>query len=1253
VARPSVVFHGHFYQPPREDPVTDRVPREASAAPYHDWNERILAECYRPVTEARILDHEGRIRDVLNTLEWMSWDAGPTLMRWLAREAPSTYARFLEADARTAARTGFGNALAAPYHHVILPLASRRDKVTEVRWGIADFRRRFGREPEGMWLPETAVDMETLEVLAEEEIAFTVLAPGQFAAVPEGGGPGRVRLGRGRSIAVFAYDGPLSHGVAFGSLLGSAAAWIRAVTARAAEPGTRLVSLATDGETFGHHHPWSDMALAATLTGLEHEGTVRLESFASFLARRPPEEDVVIVEPSSWSCAHGVDRWRADCGCKIAPDRPTQQRWRAVLRDGLDELAQDLHADFEREAGRAFADPWAVRDAYGTVLDGAPEDVAALVRAHAKAGVTDDVLDRASTWLEVERDALRMFTSCGWFFDDLAGLEPLQVLRYAAHALDLLGERGGAREGRLRERLAGTRSNDPREGSGADIWDRRIRGGAGSGPGATLRSDTLGSGEPVPEVRGVVVRDAPLLTAVRRFLRAPGPDAAREVVRGAERMTGEELPALLAAQTLFARGVPRGKARADAAVRETARSLGFGDTFFEPRDLGGTGPVGFVFGLHLHQPVGNFDEVFRSHTDEVYLPFLERLAEREILPLTLHVSGPLLQWLERHGHAFLDRVGALAADGSVEILLSGLYEPVLPALSREERVEQIRWMKEWVEGRFGVEASGLWLTERVWEPDLVEDLVEAGVRYAFVDDRHFLVAGHQEHTLHRPHRTESGGRSLALLPIDERLRYLVPFRPVSELERYFRALRAEDRPLAILADDGEKFGGWPGTAEWVWKSGWIDAFLDTMTRLVDEGVVEMLRASDAVEGVAPAGPSYLPSASYREMEGWSLPPAATIALEGGEAALGAAGADDAAGRFLRGGHWRNFMSIYPESGRMHRKAALLADLCRTRGASEEIRHAVGRARCNDAYWHGVFGGLYLRHLREAIWANLAEAEGLLRVGESIAVEPILSGGDGVTALWIHSAAFSATVELAEGGAVTELTRFAEGRNLADVLTRRWESYHRGGSDAPESGSQDGEGGEGASGSHGAGAGHDGPEDGMPSIHALEEALSFGERAVYDAEVRVLVTERVLHGDTGAAAYREADYDPVRVWREPAEEYAWDVRDEQALLALRFSGRGALRKDVTFLEDGTLEITWAWDPGAFPEGAWFAPELSLAHEPPLAWDPEPAEVWRYEIRTMSKSERGPESSVQGGSVTPLWPCAGGRAALRIGLGGGST
>lgn len=1247
--RRSVIVHGHFYQPPREDPRTDRVPREASAAPYHDWNERILAECYRPVTEARVLDGDGRIRDVVNTLEWMSWDAGPTLLRWLAREAPATYAAFLEADRRSLERTGFGNALAAPYHHVILPLASRREKVTEVRWGIADFRSRFGRDPEGMWLPETAVDTETLEVLAEEGIAFTVLAPDQVEEAPRHGMPGRVSLPGGRSMAVFVYDGGLSHGVAFGSLLGDAGAWIRGVVQRAEEPGARLVSLATDGETFGHHHRWADMALASTLTGLEGDGRVRLEGYASFLSRNEPTEEVTLVEPSSWSCAHGVDRWRAECGCKMAPHQESQQAWRPVLRDALDELAADLHALYESEAARFFDDPSEVRDQYGSILDAGEPARRELVRRHAREALSDEDAARALTLLEIERDALRMFTSCGWFFDDLAGLEPLQVLRYAAHALDgvrRLGELSGPVadevggranataerwEERLRSRLADALSNDPEAGDGRRLWDERIRGAP---PPPT-------EGVTDVSLRGAAVHDAPLLTAVRRFLRAPGPATSRELIHRARGTEAGDPRVVTAAQSLVARALPRLGVDATPAIREATRALGFSDRFFEPRSIGGRGPVGFVFGLHLHQPVGNFDEVFRSHTDDVYLPFLRRMADHDLLPLTLHVSGPLLQWLERDGHELLDVIGELAAADSLDILLSGLYEPVLPALSRPERVEQIGWMREWVERRFGVEASGLWLTERVWEPDLVVDLVDAGIRYAFVDDRHFLVAGHEPHTLHRPHRTESGGRTMALLPIDERLRYLVPFRPVADLERYLRGLRAEDRALAILADDGEKFGGWPGTAEWVWGSGWIEDFVRTMGRLVEDGVVEMVRASDAVERVPAAGPSYLPSASYSEMEGWSLPPASAVALEEVEEALGHTGAAHVASRFVRGGHWRNFMAIYAESGRMHRKAARLADLCAERDAGPEASHALGRARCNDAYWHGVFGGLYLRHLREAIWANLAEAEGLLRAGEELDGE--MTRGPAGDELWVHSAAFSAMIDLGRGGAVTELVDFAARRNLADVLTRRWESYHRAGGgqgsaheDTHEAGAQP---------AVQADAGHT-DDGGMASIHALEERLGFEELPPYDPEDRALTVERVLRDALSVEAYAAADYDPLRSWARERPDVA--VRREEGRLGvgLSFDGLGAMTKEIAFEEDGTLEITYRWDAADFPPDAWFAPELSLSRNVELVLDPEPVELWRYEISTVSKSEQGPESSVQGLSLTPLWPATIGRARLRI-------
>ncbi len=248
-------------------------------------------------------------------------------------------------------------------------------------------------------------------------------------------------------------------------------------------------------------------------------------------------------------------------------------------------------------------------------------------------------------------------------------------------------------------------------------------------------------------------------------------------------------------------------------------------------------PIRFVFGVHLHQPVGNFDSVFQQHLDDVYRPFLEKVDERDFLPIVLHLSGPLLEWLEQHDSKYLDLLGRLASDGKVELLCAGMYEPVLAALPRRDRVEQIGWLRDAITRRFGVSANGLWLTERVWEPELAADLVDAGVRYALVDDRHFLVTGFRRDDLHVPYTTESDGRQLSLFSIDERLRYLTPFRPPAESAAYLRELRARGKPLAVLADDGEKFGGWPGTKKWVYEEGWLDQFLTSISALVDGGEV--------------------------------------------------------------------------------------------------------------------------------------------------------------------------------------------------------------------------------------------------------------------------------------------------------------------------------------------------------------------------------------------------------------------------------
>ena len=486
----SVVLHGHFYQPPREDPRTERVPLQPSAAPFHDWNERITEECYRPLTRVPV-GREGASAfegvaapATWNLLEWMSFDAGPTLLSWLDREARDVHDAILAADRAARARTGgYGNAMAMAYHHSILPLASPRDKRTEVRWGIVDFRRRFGRDPVGMWLPETAVDAATMSVLAEEGIRFTVLAPHQVDGAPDDGTPGRIRTSSGREIAVFVYDGPLSHGVAFGGLLHDVDAWEHALV----EGERKCVTFATDGETFGHHHSGGIAMLAQLIDRLRTREDIAIRNYEWVLAHHPPTRDLVLIDPSSWSCAHGVERWRSECGCKLSPERPSQQAWRVPLRQAMTELAEGVHAVYEEEGSELFRDPWGTRDRYGSLAVG-DEDAT-------RAFLDRELLDpegadraRARALLEAERNALRLFTSCAWFFDDLARIEPIQILTYAARAIDLLGPAGGALEEALLRTLEEAQSNDPTEGNGRTVYETHVRGARAEGPDSLRNS---------------------------------------------------------------------------------------------------------------------------------------------------------------------------------------------------------------------------------------------------------------------------------------------------------------------------------------------------------------------------------------------------------------------------------------------------------------------------------------------------------------------------------------------------------------------------------------------------------------------------------------------------------------------------------------------------------------------------------------------------------------------------------------------
>ena len=469
----SVVVHGHFYQPPRENPWTGVVDPEPSAAPFHDWNQRIESECYAPVASARVLDRDGNVEHRDNLYEAMSFDIGPTLFEWMEASAPSTYSAIIEADKASVKRLGYGNAIAMPYHHTILPLASRRDKVTEVAWGIADFRRRYGRDPEGMWLPETAVDEETLEVIAEAGIVFTVLAPYQVESVSADGAPLRFRGAKGRDVSLCIYDGRLSGDIAFGRLIRDGTLLARHLAPD--DPETVITAVAMDGETFGHHHRFGEMALARAFRILREREDVVIENFASFVARNPPDQDAILVSPSSWSCVHGVERWRDDCGCRLAPEVHTSQAWRKSLRDGLEWLAGELHEIFEREGEDLFiADPWRVRDKYGEVIGASEAQALAFVAESIERRNDGARIERAAELLEIEEGALRMFTSCAWFFDDLARIESIKVMKYAAYAIELSGDDARLEAGFLKF-IGDAKSNDPAEGTGRDIWTRYVK----------------------------------------------------------------------------------------------------------------------------------------------------------------------------------------------------------------------------------------------------------------------------------------------------------------------------------------------------------------------------------------------------------------------------------------------------------------------------------------------------------------------------------------------------------------------------------------------------------------------------------------------------------------------------------------------------------------------------------------------------------------------------------------------------------
>jgi alpha-amylase/alpha-mannosidase (GH57 family) len=490
-----ICIHGHFYQPPRENPWLETVETQDTAAPYHDWNERICAECYATNGAARIQNNRNQITRIVNNYARISFNFGPTLLSWLKENAPRTYRMILDGERRSRkSYGGHSSAMAQVFNHVIMPLASERDSITQIRWGIADYVNHYGSRPEGMWLAETAADSRSLELMAQHGILFTLLAPHQcrrVRALRDAEGwtdtpgatvdttrPYLVRFASGASIAVFFYNGPASRAIAFEGLLNSGenfAARLKAGFKDSAQP--QLVHVATDGESYGHHHKHGEMALAYALRLLERDRTVKLTNYGRFLEQFPPEYECQIEEESSWSCVHGVERWRSNCGCNGG--RGFNQLWRAPLRQALDDLRDAIVPLTEFEGAKLFRDVWAARDGYiDVLLDRGTEQVDRFLAAHASHQLSPDERVRALELMEMQRHAQLMYTSCGWFFDDIAGIETIQIIAYAARVLqlakELFGDRAADLEPAFLARMAEAKSNDPVAGDGARIYRKCV-----------------------------------------------------------------------------------------------------------------------------------------------------------------------------------------------------------------------------------------------------------------------------------------------------------------------------------------------------------------------------------------------------------------------------------------------------------------------------------------------------------------------------------------------------------------------------------------------------------------------------------------------------------------------------------------------------------------------------------------------------------------------------------------------------------
>lgn len=492
-----LTIHGHFYQPPRENPWLEAIELQDSALPFHDWNERINKECYNPNSVSKIVDSRNRILDVVNNYEHMSYNFGPTLLSWMEQFAPLTYERIIKADIESIPEhNGHGNAIAQVYNHIIMPLANEQDKQTQVKWGIRDFEYRFGRKPEGIWLAETAVDDDTLRVLVENGIKFTILSPYQAEKFRKKGDkewtdvswgnidPARsykynIKSAPGKTIDLFFYDGAISRSVAFDELLKDGNKFIKRLKEGVSEcrDYPQLINIATDGESYGHHTKFGDMALAYVLKIKAKDEGFTITNYAEYLEKYESDCEVEIKQASSWSCFHGVGRWKEDCGCSTGGHPGWNQKWRKPLRDALDYLRDEFAQIFEQEGAKYFDNVWEVRNKYiEVILDRNEMNVKKFQQENFKPELSDEDKVKAMELLEIQRQSLLMYTSCGWFFSEISGIETVQIMKYAARAMQLATRFTNKNlEEHFLNILAEAKSNIPEHGTGKDIFERFVK----------------------------------------------------------------------------------------------------------------------------------------------------------------------------------------------------------------------------------------------------------------------------------------------------------------------------------------------------------------------------------------------------------------------------------------------------------------------------------------------------------------------------------------------------------------------------------------------------------------------------------------------------------------------------------------------------------------------------------------------------------------------------------------------------------